>query len=685
MGIWDEAYSVMHQPSPAGWSAAELATLAAIAETLMRGGSNRRARLAAEAYCACLDPSQVRQLRLGLRLFESRAANLVLAGRPVRFGDLSPGNRERYLLGWAGSHLGLRRSAFQALKRLLSFLAGADPGDGGVMNPLWEAAGYRPPLEPITPEPTPIRPLTLPARGGAADDVVELDADVVVVGSGAGGGVMAAELARAGRSVVVLEAGAFVPEPEMPTNELDAFDRLYLNRGLVASWDGAVVILAGGTVGGGTTVNWMTSIAPPEPRRAHWAHVHGVDGFDGPEVDSDLAILGGELGLSGPPSIPPKDEVILRGTAALGLEGGETRRNGVGCGDCGSCGFGCRRGAKQSGLRVHLAEAWRHGARIIPDAEVRRVLVEHGRAAGVEAVVAPRAGGAGAPATAPRRLVVRAVQVVVAAGALRTPAVLTRSGLDHPSIGRYLRLHPVSVLGARLAEPVEMWRGTTQAARSLAFLGGDDGLGGFVVESAPGHLGLAMLAFPWEGTDAYAELVGRLRHFAPLLAITAERGHGRVRLTRSGHVRIDYRVGDGDAAVLRRGLIECARIGRAAGARELVALGTPAAWHNRDGFDLGREEAAFARYLERLERFDFAPNRGTVFSAHQMGTARMGGDPRDHACDPRGRVRAGTSGRLVGGLYVADTSLFPTAVGVNPMITAMLLARRVSRTVLAER
>lgn len=719
------------------WTGRERQTLSAIAETIIEGAGERPAQLVADAFATSLDPGQVRQLRLALRLFDSRLANLLLVRRARRFVDMEPAARERYLLAWAGSRLALRRAAFQAFKRALAFVAGADPGVDpdatGGSNPLWAHAGYAPTFEPVTSEPTPIRPFELSPGVGAAsepgtqpsasspaalrprasglqrtdpaDRAIELDADVVVVGSGAGGGVIAAELSRAGRSVVVLEAGPFVPEPEMPTNELDAFDRMYLDHGLVSSWDGSVAILAGGSLGGGTTVNWMTCIRPPDGVRHAWATQHGLSGVDGPEADDDLAVIERELGVSAPPNVPPKDAAILRGAAALGFAAGETRRDGVGCGDCGSCPFGCRSGAKQSGLRAHLADAWRCGARIVPDATVRRVIMDSGRATGVEVMVRVRdagggAGGSDVPGEATpswRRLRVHARQVVVAAGALRTPVILEASGVKHPALGRYLRLHPVAILGAFFADPVLMWRGTMQAAASLEFLA-DGRPGAFVVESAPGHLGLAMLAFPWESRSAYHALVGRLGNVAPLIGIVADSGGGRVRSTRNGNVRIDYRVDRRDAVTLRRALVEMARIGRAAGAEELVALGTPPAWWR--GTDApGHGGDGFGAYLGRLSRFDFAPHRGMVFSAHQMGSARMGASWAEHPVDPAGRVRTGrppTAGvrgsrspvarqdRIIRGLYVGDSSLFPTAIAVNPMITVMALARRVARTIVAE-
>ena len=655
---------------PPGWSDADLATLAQLAETFVRGGSVRRAGLAAEGLVKAADPAQVRQLRLVLRLVQSRLVNLALTGRPTPFRDLAPPDRERYLLGWATSRVPLRRSAFHAFRKLLTFLAYADPGQDGRPNPLHAAVGYRPERPPVTPNVTTVRPFTL----SEGREPATLEADVVVVGSGAGGGVIAAELTRAGRSVVVLEAGPFVDEATFPTDELDAYDRLYLDHGLLTTWDGSVTMLSGATVGGGTVVNWMTSIPAPADVRAEWARDHGIDGVDGAEFDDDVAAIETELGVTTSSVIPPKDQVILRGAAALGWEAAPTRRNATDCGDCGSCPFGCPRGAKQSGIRVHLAAAHAGGARIVERARVTRVLIEAGRAVGVEAIVHGR------------RLVVRAPQVVMAAGALRTPAVLLASGLEHPAIGRHLRLHPVPVIAGLFDDPIDMWLGTMQGARSLQFVTAEPGRNGYAIESAPGHPGLIALALPWAGTDAHADLLRRIRHVAPLVAVTRDGGEGRVRPTKAGGVRLDYRLDPTGVATLRHALVSMAGLIRAAGARSILAAGTAPLWHGRDGFNPGEETRSFTVFEDALRTFDFGPNRGSVFSAHQMGSVRMGAAKDKHACDPRGRVRVGSrsGGGVVNGLYVGDGSLFPTGLGVNPMITIMALARRVARTVVAE-
>jgi choline dehydrogenase-like flavoprotein len=678
--------------APPGWSEAELETLVVLAEAFVPGQASRRALMAAEAFDLGLDPHQVRQLKLALRLLESRPANAVLAGRPVRLGDLDAESVDRYLVAWGGSRFALRRSAFQAFRRLLSFLAYADPGDDGNPNPNLAAIGYAQDDPGTTDAPTPIMPLRLPPPRGNLTEPLTLDADVVIVGSGAGGGVVARALAEAGRSVVVVEAGPFVAEPDMPRSELDGFDRLYRDHGLTATWDGSVSILAGAVVGGGTTVNWMTTIAAPDAVRSGWARAHGIAGFDATEGDADFAAIAAELSATECVVRSPKDDALAGGATELGLESGPTVRDATDCQACGSCLFGCRAGAKQSGLRAHLADAYRSGARILADARVERVIIEGGRAVGVEATVgwqdpSARTVAAGVAPVERRTVVVRARQVVVAAGGLGTPVILERSGVGHPALGRYLLLHPVPVVAGLFAEPIDMWRGPLQATRSLAHVDAVRGRNGYVVESAPGHPGLIALALPWEGQRPSLELMAQVRFVAPFIAVTRDGGTGRVRATASGGARIDYRLDRVGVTTLRHGLATMVRIARAAGARELVAAGTPAAWHRIAGQPAGVEPRKFEAFVKSLDRFDFGPNRGTVFSAHQMGTARFGVDPKTHVCDPFGRVRAGSSGgrdAVIPGLYVADTSLFPTGLGVNPMLTAMVLARRVGRTVLAE-
>lgn len=668
------------------FSPAELATLRALAATFVPAAdATRVATIAADAVLRAVDPSQLTQLRLVLRILEQPFANLATGAAFVKFEDMDAPARERVLLRWAGSRLLLRRSGVHAFRKLLTFIAYADPGLPEAPNPLPRALGYVRDDPPLPADLASIRPIevdrSMPGRGVVAP--VRLEADVVVVGSGAGAGIVAAELARSGRGVLVVEAGPYVDESTMPRDELDAYGSLYLNYGLLSTWDGAVTMLAGSGVGGGTLVNWTTCLDAPAEVRAEWAREHGLDGADGDEWAADVAAIESELGVAPSAGVPPKDDIIRRGAAELGWEAGVTRRNATGCDDCGSCPFGCRRGAKQSGIRAHLAEAAGRGAVVLDRARVRAVVRDDvdGRVTGVSGMLAPAEANA-PPDAAPRPFEIRARQVVLAAGALRSPAILQASGFTHPAIGRHLRIHPVPVIGALMPEPVEMWRGTMQAVRSMQFAQDEPAHRRYVIESAPGHLGLLALVLPWEGASAHAELMARARHFAPLVAVTRDGGEGRVRLTRAGRVRIDYRLDDAGRATARHALVSMARLARAAGAAEILAVAMPLARHRVDG--AGDEARRFAAFERALAGMDFSPHRGTIASAHQMGTLRMGADPTSHAADPRGRIRDDPRGSIVPGLYVADSSTFPTAIGVNPMVTVMTMAKRVSRTVLAE-
>ena len=590
-------------------------------------------------------PKLVADLALFLRLIEQPIVNLALLATPRRFSRMTRADRERYLLRWGDSPVGLRRTAFQAAKRLALFFAYA--ASDGTANPLWERVGYgRPALD------APAAPAVHPRR--VADDD-ELGADAIVVGSGAGGAVAAAELARAGRKVVVLEQGALAQETEFDGREDAGAARLFWDRQLLATDDLAISVFAGRTVGGGTVVNWSTSLRLPADIREEWRKA-GLDGM-GDELDGHYDAVEARIDVDSDESeLNGQNAALARGLDAAGVSWRVVPRNVKGCGDCGHCGYGCRRGAKQSTMRTYLPDAIAAGGVLVPECHVDRITTAAGAVTGVEATFVDG-----------RKIAVHGPVVVLAGGAIGTPALLLRSGLGGHEVGRSLHLHPVPPVPAVYDEPIRLWSGPPQTVMSDAYAW-LDGAYGFRLEVPSALPGVLAASFPWRGAVEHSERMRELDHVAVIIPIVRDREAGRVMIDRAGRPIVRYRVRGMAARHCVRAIVEAAYIHLAAGAREAFTLHTrPLAV--RRGDDL----AAFAREVERR---GIVPNRVAVFSAHQMSTARMGGR-RDAVADPEGRVRG------VRGLYVADASGFPSASGVNPMLTVMALARRNAVRILA--
>ncbi len=581
------------------------------------------------------------QLDALLGAMEHPLANLALVGRPVRFTSLSQPEREAYLKRWAASPIPLKRTAFQDLKRLVLLYTYGLEG-----SPYQGAAGY---TAPLLDPPSPSR---LTVRTPAAGEVLE--ADACVIGSGAGGGVAAAILAAAGRHVVVLERARLVTEERFGGPELDGLASLFVDRGLAATDDRAISVRAGSAVGGGTVVNWSTSLRLPDPIREEWRRAGIDDDLDRhyDAVERECDIDADESPRNGP------NAALERGLRSLGLASETIRRNVRDCGDCGPCALGCRRGAKRSTLRTYLADACREGAVILDGCEARQLLVRDGK---VEAVIARVADG---------EVIVRAPLVALAGGAILSPALLLRSGIAPGRAGRGLRLHPVAVVAGVYDERLEPWRGVPQSVMSDAFAW-LEGEYGFRIECAPAHPGVLGSAYPWWGSAHHRARLADAARTAPFIGIVRDRDAGRITIDRNGEAVMRYSPGPLERTLLVRAMVELARIHHAAGATRIATLHTPPL-----ELEAGADLDAFTRQIERR---GVIPNRLLLFSAHQMSSCRIGTSAKDSVADPTGQVRG------VRGLYVTDASAFPSACGVNPMLTIMALARRTAqRMVFAE-
>ncbi len=619
------------------------------------------ARLMAETL-AGEPPDSRAEFKQLLGLLNSPLACMVLAGRPQSFAQLPLPVREVALRKMANSPMAQLRQGFQGLKRLATFIFYSAPGADG-RNPNWPALGYTPAPPLPTPEVAPKRLHTLPVSGD-----LNLTADVVVVGSGAGGGVVAGELSAAGKDVVILEMGGYYNEADFTGSEAEMMSKLYLRRGLLATRDLGMIVLAGSTLGGGTVVNWSTSLRTPPDVLEEWEREHGVTGASGAEYQRGFDAVERRIGVNTDDSAPNRNnDALRRGCEALGYVHHPIPRNASDCRQrCGACGYGCPYGRKQSTMLTYLQDASDRGARMVVRCRVERVLLEAGRAVGVEGWVLDE------PTGARYRVVVRAPTVVVAAGAVESPALLLRSGLTNPHIGRHLRLHPVAALAGYYAEPIEPWTGSLQTVYSDHFqrLAGNHG---FWLEMAPGHPGLLGLATPWENGQAHKREMRRIANQALFIALVRDTGEGRVTLDRQGDPVLHYWPNETDRRHLVRGMRELTRIAFAGGAVGVGALHSPRLELESEGRRPGAiSDMQLARFLGEIERRGIVPNRAPLFTAHQMGTCRLGASPSTSVADPYGQVHG------VRGLFIADASGCPTALGVNPMISTMALAYRVA-------
>ena len=623
-------------PQISPFSRGEEAILAAAGQALMPQGGvyplgyedlQEPSLADARRMCAAVVPPFLFLIRTTLHILD--AAPFVLTFRFRTFRRLAPEERARFLESIENSKFMLPRMIAMLVKMFVIVPLFNQPEAA-------ESIGYRDPGR--RPQPTLQTLPTLPTLQ------TPFRAKAVVIGTGAGGAVAAAMLAEAGIDTIIVEAGARYT-PEEHGDVLGGLSRMYLNGAMTLTLGSPPIpVPLGQAVGGSTIINSSTCFRPPEDRIISWGGPSRAElepfcaeverRINAHAVGADL--MGGNW------------RVMKRGCDALGIEIKPLVHNVRDCKGLGRCQYGCTEGAKQSMDRTFIPSALAAGARLLSEHRVESVIMENGKAVGV-AGTAP-----GGP------FEVRADTVVLAMGALTTPAFLLRAGLANASgrVGRGLHIHPAARVVAEFNETIDGFKGIPQGPFIDHWASR-----GIMIEGIFMPPGILMASLPGAG-DAFKTLTAAYRRLAAFGVMVADTASGRVRPGRFGAPFLAYyQMNQADAESIRFGIARIAEIFFSAGARRVFTSVAPMPCLENQ-HDLASFETHAIRPKDFVEIFGF----------HPLGTCPMGAAPR------RSVVDFNLQTHDVPGLYIMDGSVIPGSLGVNPQVTIMTLAMRAATT-----
>ncbi|CAM1505629.1 Fc.00g112660.m01.CDS01 [Cosmosporella sp. VM-42] len=527
-------------------------------------------------------------------------------------------------------------------------------------------------------------------EGGRPNQVIETD--IVIVGSGCGGGVCAKNLAEAGHKVVVVDKGYYFSPNHLPMAQDAACNYLFDNNGIYLTDDNGCNLSAGSTWGGGGTVNWSVCLKLQDFVRKEWAD-KGLPFFTSGAFDECMDRVLDFVG-AGTDNIRHnhRNQVMFNGAKELGWVACEAPQNTAGKEHyCGQCHLGCASSEKRGPAVTWLPAAAQAGAQFIEGFDVLEVLFEESSqsAIGVKGEWTSRdsTGSVSGPEAERNKatVIIKAKKVIVSGGSIRSPLLLQGSGIKNRHLGSNLHIHPCNFVHAVYKEEARPWEGGIITSYCPEFENLDEKGHGVRLEPTcmVPYAVLSMLAWK-SGLDAKL-LMLKYPHLNGFIALTRDRDSGRVYRDEYGKPRIQYTVSDYDRDHTLEGIIALAKLCYVTGATEIRPLlpglepFIPSEWVSVDSPaknpDPEFSDPAFKTWLRRLREVGNKPPVTTWSSAHQMGTCRMSAHPGDGVVNELGKVW-GTDN-----LYIADASVFPSASGVNPMITVMAIADWISRGV----
>jgi choline dehydrogenase len=491
-----------------------------------------------------------------------------------------------------------------------------------------------------------------------------LEADVAIIGSGAGGSVAAEILSQAGLKVLLVEEGPLKTSKDFrDMQEARAYRELYQSGGPAKSTsDGAISILQGRSVGGSTTVNWTSSFRTPEPTLKHWASDHEVTGHSVEEMKPWFDKMEERLNVA-PWAVPPNpnNSVLQRGCQKLGWEAHVIPRNVKGCWNSGYCGFGCPVNAKQSMLVSTIPEALKNGATLVHRLRVRQLQHADGK---VTSAIGDALSAKDGTTPTGVTVTIRARHFLAAGGSLNTPALLLRSLLPDPHklLGRRTLIHPVVLTTAVMPERIDAFHGAPQSIASDHFqwLNGAAGPMGYKLEVPPIFPSIGSAVFNLYGRDLQQGMAD-FAHANSVLALlrdgfAAESVGGSVRLASDGSPILDYDISDYVWDGVRRAWLSMAELQFAAGAKVVRVAHLDSA-----------NFSSWAEAKKGIPELALKKFRTTFFTAHLMGGCAMSQNPMRGVVDSRGRHHQ------VANLSVMDGSVFPTSIGANPQLSIFAL------------
>ncbi|RTL54196.1 MAG: GMC family oxidoreductase [Rhodocyclaceae bacterium] len=489
------------------------------------------------------------------------------------------------------------------------------------------------------------------------DSNIQLTADAVIVGSGAGGAIAAYELASKGKKVVVLEAGPYVPSEKFSEMMAVGMGTLYQDHGGQNNSYGDIAILQGACVGGSTVVNAALCFRTPDYYLKLWGKEFGLTNLTTKvmtpyfeKVEKNLQIR-----QNAPHETSVGADLINAGIRKLGLPPGIAKRNVKNCGLTGFCFAGCKTDRKQSMLVTYLPWAVAKGATIYSDTRAVKVLTDNGKANGILAEVID-------PANGQKKADVRvdAPIVILAAGPVQTPILLMKSGLANSSgqVGKNFACHPTMSLTAEFDKEVDDFHGATHSLYMDKYTLPEEG-GYLLLNAVQDPVEASFQVEPGTGKP-YVAYMSRYRNTIRLITLIHDKNVGEV-VWKDGAKSINYTVDDHDFEAMKKGLKTNARI--------LFASGAKKVWIPSSQRQAIESESQIDAVIDGLKN---EPARYRYTSFHPQGTCRMGADPKRTVVNPKGETHD------VKNLYVADASLLPTSIGYNPSETVYALASYIS-------